>query len=108
MELRKFPVFSNEGHEYLVKITKGRYTSSVSVEVFVKGAGWLKREKWIRVRGGSTTFDAEWYCPDDWNYDYIEIAKHSVESYETKNEELLAKRKADTEGKSRFEQWDGR
>jgi hypothetical protein len=107
MKLRKYPVFSSSGKKYLVKITEPHFTSSVSVEVFVKGTGWFNREKWIRVRGGTTTFSAEWYCPNDWNYDYIEIAKHSVESYETKNEELLAKRKSDTEGKLRFEQWDG-
>lgn len=100
--MKKFPVVSENGNEYLVDIYKD--TFGVYCEVFVRERRWFGLKKFRRVAGG--IYDG-WYDLGNWDYDFIKIAKYAVKKHEDNVEIKLSRKRREAEGIEKFIEWDG-
>lgn len=102
--MKKFPVTSKEGNEYLIKITDDGYG-------FLKGKIYKK----VKLPGVKLhiTVKLNWmnnwlFGKESWEFDYIKIAKRCVEKYEDSVTDKLRNKKLHKQNKDKFIDWDGK
>lgn len=98
--MKKFPVTSQNGNEYLVKFEK------LHVRI-----GWQCRlYKPIKFKGiklFSTLVDTSYY-DESWNSDFIDMSERAIYDYEIKLKEKKRQAEFAKENKKKFDEWDGR
>ena len=97
--MKKFPITSADGNEYLIKIKPYVFVDNYKATLYKK----------VKLLG--ITFNKKlrynYYNGSEWDYDFIKMAKRQVCLYEEsliKNQYNKMKLK---EGRSDFEKWDG-
>ncbi|MEM4994786.1 hypothetical protein WKH56_19690 [Priestia sp. SB1] len=82
-DLTKFPVVSRSGKEYMINISRTRGGGLVKVQInkYIGKSKILRKDKFDYLR-------TETYRPEDYNYNYVEIAKNAVEYHELRIETL--------------------
>lgn len=105
MDLRKFPVTSKNGVEYLVKI-KPTYLEHFAIGVYVEMTGLFGRKR-MKLVNGDNLEGAPWYFGPKHNYDFIKMAKAEIERIENEAQEELARKEAIKANIAKFNEWDG-
>jgi hypothetical protein len=101
--LSKFPVHSETGKEYMVKIFNGYSSDNVVVKVYYRTNHWLLR--WDRVSG------KEWmgyYRLEEWEYDFIDMAKNQLKLHETEVVNREINKEKFKNGLKKFKEWNGK
>lgn len=105
--LKKFPVTSANGNEYLVELKESYlYESHYEVRVYEKYIGWFGRERYRflneMILGSARSYDIR-----DYGFDFTKMAMREVSRMEDewKAQALLEKKLLDA--KKQFEEWNG-
>lgn len=102
--MKKFPVISENGIEYLVEIRNtlfDYYAVSVYVKRKIFGITYNSHINFEEL-GGSP-----WYCGLKYDYNFVEMAREEIASIEAELAEDNRREKMRELGASKFEEWDG-
>lgn len=101
--MRKFPVVSGNGTEYLVTISEHHYfLDHYKVKVYLPYVTKiLKRNKFKCVSEHD-------YIGEKWKYDFVRMAKREVSDYEEDEQKKLDREKSLKEHTAAFDSWDGK
>lgn len=105
--LKKFPVVSKNGVEYLVEVKQSYLIeTNYEVRVYEKYIGWFGRERY-RFLNEHFMNHARYYGIRDYEFDLVKMAQHEVARMESEweSQDLLEKKLLEAE--SKFEEWDG-
>lgn len=102
--MKKFPVISESGNEYKIKIAKT--WGANYVEVFVYKKRRLMGIPYYRQLNGGF-LDNNVYYLIDYDFDYVKIAKDEINRLEKKWAEKERRSFAHIMGVHQFEEWDG-
>lgn len=104
--MKKFPVISENGNEYLVRIHQGTLADGLlRVDVYQKRVGLfgIRRNKKLNNR----RCDYSHYNEAKWEYDYIEMAQNAIRKVEyqvAESKRVVVLREYNAK---KFEEWDG-
>lgn len=102
--MKKFPVISEKGDEYLVKI--GRTFGAHIYEVFVYERRKIFGIPYFKQLNGGF-LDDNVYDALKYEYDFVEMAKAEINRLEHRWELQYLREKARKIGAVKFEEWDG-
>ena len=108
--MKKFPVYGEDGKEYMVKLELVWYsTTHYEVLIFEKGKKFLGVQLYRQLNSRSV-FDtnipkSRVFDEEEWEYDYIKIAKQAIKDYV--EEEAIRLSLIEKKMKE-FKRWDGR
>lgn len=102
MKASKFPVISENGNEYLVRIKKSIEYHTYHIEDVIICAIYVKRK--FNLFGYQKVYGMSVYY-NNWNDSIIELCKESVKQYE--KEHVLPERKY-KQSLEEFEKWNGK
>lgn len=98
--MKKFPITSENGNEYLVKFEK------LAIRI-----GWkCKLYEPVKIKGiklFSIPVDTS-YFDESWNSNFIEMSEKVISDYEYELEENQRQDKFANENKKKFKEWDGK
>lgn len=105
--MKKFPVISKRGNEYRVDVKECRlFVDHYEVYVYERYIGWFKRER-FRFLNESFMGYPRSYNANDFDFDFIAMAKHEVERMENSWEAYEKREQLKIEAERKFEEWDG-
>lgn len=105
--IKKFPVTSKNGNEYLVKIYESYlFETSYEVRVYEQYTGWFGRVKY-RFINESFMNSARYYNIEEFDFDLVEMAKHEITRMEAEWEAYSQLQQKKQEAKQKFEEWNG-
>jgi len=100
MNLRKFPVTSKSGAEYLVEIRQTRW-GDFAVGVYKEKTGIFGRKRLQLVN------NEPWYCGERHDFDFVKMAIAEVEDYEAEVQASIGRKKIIAGNIAKFNEWDG-
>lgn len=107
MEIKKFPVYSKSGEEYLATIEECRFQNNAyTIKLFRSHESksyFLKRKKveWIELY---TSFALE----SNWHHDFISMVKRTLVDYEDKLEKSRLRKEEIQMQTEKFNNWNGK
>lgn len=105
--MKKFPVVSESGDEYLVDVIPCKfYANHYEVRVYTQYIGWFKRVKFHCVNDDVLGY-APSYDISKHNFDLVAMAKYEVKRLEDGWAEYERRKKLKAEAERKFEEWDG-
>lgn len=102
--MKKFPVISENGNEYMVKIRKT--IAAYHYDVFIYRKRKVFGIPYFRQLNGGF-LDSNIYSAIEYNFDFVEIAKSEISRLERKWETRKEREIEYLEGVMTFEEWDG-
>lgn len=103
--MKKFPVVSRNGIEYLVKIN--RHGGGAEGKVYQYKIIPLVNIKFLK-RVDNPFGWGIYFNEKEWDFNYIGMARRCVEVYESKISESIRNSKKQKEQQKLFENWDGK
>lgn len=102
--MKKFPVISENGIEYLVEIRNPLF-DYFAVRVFIKKT--IFGITYNSLINGEEIGGTPWYSGNKYDFNYVEMAKDEIVRIETVDAEIERRELLRKLGASKFEEWDG-
>lgn len=105
--MKKFPVTSEQGNEYLVEIRECYFSESgYEVRVYEQYTGWFGKQR-FRFLNENFMGSARYYRIEEFDFNLAKMAKHEIARMEAKWEAVRQLRQKKLEAQQKFEDWNG-